>query len=70
MMFVAPCAFRGTVCLAWDPVTSPSLGGYFMYYGPFGWVLYKANQSRKHDRLYDVRPRCSSPDSTTVCGPV
>ena len=34
LLFVAVPAFGGTTTLAWDPVTSPSLVGYMVYYGP------------------------------------
>lgn len=34
LMLVAVRALAGTVSLAWNPVTSPSLVRYFVYYGP------------------------------------
>ena len=34
LLFVAVRAFAGTTSLAWDPVISPSLVGYMVYYGP------------------------------------
>src|SRR5882672_2511503 len=34
LLFVAVRAFAGSVTLAWDPVTSPALAGYMLYYGP------------------------------------
>ncbi len=34
LLLMAARAFAGGVTLAWDPVNSPSLAGYMVYYGP------------------------------------
>ena len=34
LMLMAVRAFAGSVALAWDPVSSPALAGYVVYYGP------------------------------------
>jgi len=34
LMLMAVRAFAGSVTLAWDPVSSPALAGYVVYYGP------------------------------------
>ena len=34
LLFIAVRAFAGEVTLAWDPVNSPALVGYIVYYGP------------------------------------
>ena len=34
LLFIAVRAFAGAVTLAWDPVNSPALVGYIVYYGP------------------------------------
>jgi PKD repeat protein len=34
LLLLAVRAFAGSVTLAWDPVSSPALSGYMLYYGP------------------------------------
>src|SRR4029079_4226915 len=34
LMLIAARALAGSLTLAWDPVSSPALAGYMLYYGP------------------------------------
>ncbi len=34
LVLISARVFAGSVTLAWDPVNSPALAGYFVHYGP------------------------------------
>ena len=51
-LLVVAVRLAGSATLAWDPVSSPALSGYMVYYGPAGRQLHFENRRRQHDAAY------------------